>query len=521
MPLETGGLAGPLTHGAGSYVPVEGRVVNLDIRPSDLGSYTLTFAHESPFDGTGDELEWHIYENRAPKTHVIPGEPYDGDTLGEGLHEVLVIPIRQTDTEIPRIVGNVFGNRAFISWGRVDVPDLAAYRVLWNEGTGAADTLLATITLPEAGQVSAEPPTSGTGTGRLSVLGVYSGPRRNGEWLVEVNASSQVTVDKGDGAGDPIEIVEGASVGIGDGLSIFFHDDPDDYVDGDSFAFFVGIQSEWTSDSLEEGSYAFAVQAVDEAGNQSASSSSVTVVIPHVLPPPEGVAVSWEDGAGLGKVTVSWDAATDAAVDGVAIFSNWDAMFGTLREHVIEDWPLDIVSTATGTEFELSIPADNPGEFLFYVRNVDDEGRWEDNAVLRRIQIDAEDGGGIPDIPAPVIVAARAGAGGSVILTVDVDTRIDGQVEDYQVYSGASEDWDVLAVDVQEEFTYDANGVIRAEFTVAGPFAETLRWFGVRMTVTMDAAPSVQVEGPRSNLVSVTPDNTAPAAPTITEGFPT
>lgn len=181
--------------------------------------------------------------------------------------------------------------------------------------------------------------------------------------------------------------------------------------------------------NLVPGTYFYKVVAVDLAGNASAASAGVQVVIPDVTAPtaPTGVTAS-----SIGStVSVSWTAATDAVgVTGYRVYR------GNTENFAIGDAGAVQVGQPTGTAFEDT--GVQPGQHYYRVLAVDAAGNASDVSASAGVSVTA------PDVTAPSVPLNLSApvTGDSVALSWTASTDDTG-VTGYRVYRGSTADFAV------------------------------------------------------------------------------
>jgi hypothetical protein len=488
--------------------PVDGRTIpevrNRELLAEDLGSVrclsTLNGDHQP------EGYLWSIAYIDGEATGVA--DPLDGfgsDALPVGGHDIDMLVLWR-EWGPPSLGGRVIGRRCVLTWSPVTSSDLEYYNVYWDEGEGGdVDTLLGQVSLISSYRVAKKVPTSGTGTGRISITGYYRGPLTNGNWTITISSSGYFTYNIGAGASDPIEFAQGDVLELPMGLRVRFEDSVSDYDTSDSWTWMVGVQNVYLTGELAEGTYQFALTAVDTAGNESAASSAVSVAIDHGPDAPSDFAGTYDDDDR--EVVLTW---TDGAGSThTRIYSNYDPAFEVIRDYVAELNPIATIAAETET-YTLTLPAGVNGEVLFYARSYDGTVE-EDNIELLRVQAVASPAS--TTVSAPFDLTGSAIAAGKARITWRVDL-VEATPASFNIYVFTSEPdaaaW--ASATATDNVAYDdatATGVdIRTPLqTWDSDALAGQRWFGVR------AVDSSGLETDNTDVVSVTPDDTAPSAP--------
>lgn len=487
--------------GTGSTAELHGTLRNLDIRPEGF-AFSTSFDWETDWIDDDGAADFWLYLDREVAVELTPGTLFRSEPLGDTVTDVVVLPILRTDQGPPRFDLDDSGDQAFLLWDPVTAADVVAYEIYWDAGTGTIITNapIDTVSVVEATPLLVAAPSSGTGTGRVTIAGQWIGETINDTWAIEVTAANQWKSDYGSGVeGDARPIIQGLSAQIEDGLRVTFHDPPASYNVGDRFEFFLGVRSVWISEALDTDDYKFNVKALDAAGNTSNASGTVDIPVVAPLEPLTGASATWNHTTG--KITITWADSEDAAATGVKIYSNYETVDGVLGDYILDEAPIASVNMAVET-WELT-PAVY-GTFLFYVRAHDTTGREEDTSQIIRVLAVNE---ARADLAQPVIVDAEATAGGNVRLTILVDVS-ETTPAAISIYSGASGAWSALTVDDTEAFSIAGFPITTHVWDSGAPYGSET-FFGVR---TVDGGGALS---PESNIVSVVPDGTAPDTPGI------
>ncbi len=174
------------------------------------------------------------------------------------------------------------------------------------------------------------------------------------------------------------------------------------------------VAHSWKSDALSDGTWKWAVRAVDDAANVETNVTTVTVVIDTYPLAPTDLEYTFDDGTD--KVTLTWTASPSADIDKYNIFSNGGAGF--------IDYTTAIASVNSPTVTWESGAIVAAGTYNYGVRAEDASGKEEFNTdVTVTIKIKDTPIEEIPDLPnAPVGLTATPVAGGKIQLDWLYDT---------------------------------------------------------------------------------------------------
>lgn len=502
--LLPGGVAAPMLVGISGSRTIPA-VRNREIYAEPLGSVRLVALLDGDHQPEG--AQWAVtYLDAQPVGVLDQLDGFETDSLPIGGHDLDLLVLWRSWGP-PSIGGTTIGRRCYLRWSRVTTTDLDHYNVYWDEGEGGdVDTLLGAVSAISSERVRQALPTSGSGTGRVSISGYYRGPATNGNWTITISSSGYFTYNIGAGASDPVAFSQGDVMELPMGLRVRFEDPVSSYETSDAWTWNVGVNAIYLTEELEEGAYQFAITAVDTAGNESSASSAVSVTLDHGPDAPSDLAGSYDDGDR--EVTLTW---TDGAgATHVRIYSNYDPAFETIRDLVGELNPIATVAASTET-YVLTLPAGVNGEVLFYARSYDGTTE-EDNVQLLRVQAVASPVS--TSVAPPFDLIGTAIAAGKARITWRVDLLEEAPAS-FNVYVFSSEPdaaaW--AAASATDNVAYDdstATGVdiLTPLQTWDSDALAGERWFGVR------AVDSSGFETDNTETVSVSPDSTAPGAPT-------
>lgn len=506
------GATGTIGFGGGD---TDGRIANLDVRPLDNGQALVAFEHEIEGD---PQHQFPLYVNSQAVRLVQPRITPAADTttitgeiigpLAEETNDVGVIAVRLSEPGAPFILQpSPTGDRFTLYWCRTPDTDLFAYRVYWDEGEDVVPTtLLEEINLVESEQPQDATPTTGTGTGRIAVSGLWRGGIANEPITITIGAGGTFSATSPEGPVASEPILPGVEYNIPDGLRVEFLDPASAYDEGDTYEWFVGVRNYYITEALSAGDYRFRVTAVDHAGNESAATPEVAGTLAPVVNPPQNIVGEWDQSTT--EITLTWEPPADLPPVGgtpsYRIYSSFNQVTGEVGEYVLEDAPLDEVEP---TSFVLDIGHTPERVVLFYVRAVLD-GVEEDNAFLVRVAAFTA-----PElaIPAPSMIDVVPIAGANVIATWSFPLE-DVTPDEFAVFISTSASWDDATEAARLSFapqnTPTSSTLIAVQaWTSATGFTDAVQaWVGVRAVIDSEL-------GPPSDLLPVTPDGTAPATP--------
>jgi hypothetical protein len=496
----TGGLGYCGDLGCGC-LSIDGLIRNLEIVPGHLGTamvrfdFSGWFATEEESALLANDLDFWLYQNGEPVVQMQPGEWVQTEAVGGVTFDLDVGIIRRDWQNIP-LMWIEAGDRALLQWQARTETDVRAYRVYTDNATGTVSysTPAATVSSVRVQRVVSAGPSTGTGTGRISIDGVYTGEGANGTWTLRIAGAGKYEIDRGDGYGDELDFFEGLAADVGDGVFAVFLDSPSDYDTGDTFDFFVGVETRWLSQAREPGTYKFTVAAVDGAGNQGTASAERSVVLVNRLDPPTGQTAT----ANIGdeEIDLAWTDADDNDVTGVRVYTNYNTITETVEPWVIEEAPIATIAPETEA-YTLALAEGTEGELLFYLRSTDGTNE-EDNAVLVRVTMAAAEAASL----APVqIIEGRAIAAGKVRVVYVVWVS-GGVPTSLNVYYNSTNSWE--GATLEETFAFSQTVGFARKTWESDDAIPATRWWGIR------AVDSEGNLGPVSDLVQIVPDNTAP-----------
>lgn len=175
-----------------------------------------------------------------------------------------------------------------------------------------------------------------------------------------------------------------------------------------------GVAHSWKSDALSDGTWKWAVRAVDDATNEETNVVTVSVVIDTYPLAPTGLEYTFNDTTD--KVTLTWTASPSADIDKYNIYGNGGSGF------IDYDTPLAVVNSPTVTWESDAIVA--AGTYNFGVRAEDSGGKEEFNSdVTVTVKIKDTPIEEIPNLPnAPVGLTLTPVAGGLIQIDWLYDT---------------------------------------------------------------------------------------------------
>jgi hypothetical protein len=363
-------------HGFGGR-PLDGRIVELAAfaTPQEVA---LSWGHERA--AAGDHRLAVVLDGDAAV--VGPAGTVEASLVGlaDGQHTVDVRVLRGDVRRLPDFHGRAYGRRAHLLWPAATSVDCTGYRIYWDAGTGTVDLdepLAATSgTFVEA--IIQEGPTSGSGTGRASIFGTWTGAAANRELTVRIDGAGLWSHDLSGSFGASRAFAAGGTYNVGNGVVVRF-DSAGGYQTGDEWTVRIGPPTSWTSGELVEGTYRFRVAAVDAAGNGATPLAQRSVVIVHR---PNEVTAARAVKLANGDIALSWTLPADGDIDAVLILSNWSNAMARLRPRLIERgaW---VTKAADATSHTFTPPAAGVWKFRVLVR--DTAGRLSESLAIASV----------------------------------------------------------------------------------------------------------------------------------------
>lgn len=476
---------------------LDGVVVDLVARPMVVG-VDVAFRH----DGVGPDsnhviavaVDGELYAVLPSASGAVQSLQLPS-TIGDGGHRVEALPLRGESRRVPDMHGVAYGRRAFLRWPPSASADLDAYLIFANGGSGAVG-YAEPIAVVDRVDVRRDwfQAGSGTGDGRLTVGGNWSGGRVNAAFTVET-ADGTFRHNVGGAWSSWEAISQGVPTLLDFGVVAIFEDAAASY-GAKSFVVRVGPDVEWNSPELAEGAWLFSVKGRDAAGNTSAALTELAVPIIHRPDPVRGLEVVF-DPAATESVELSWTLPADDDLAAIEVYSNFSNTFGRLGGRIIEDAPW-VTLGAASSGYAFVPPVD--GVWRFLVRTRDEAGRVSDS--IEWVEIDTA---GLPsgvrlNVPEQVIVTPAAA--GSFVVSWRYRFAGGEDVEHFEVrvYGGALVG------------TVEAGGGALGSYSLiaAGPYAVPTSFVVAAMTASGEQVLSLVVEG--------APDSVPPAMSEPLEG---
>lgn len=429
-PERVGGIFGD---GGVTMPGIMGRVRNLSLSNGPLGSFVVSFLweHDSG-DTTGAGYLFFLVIDGDVTGLLRPGVVYTTEPFPDGKHDIRVIPVPSSQGVPLGLSVDLLGDRAIVTWAPGTEGDLVGYEVFWDAGTGTVNTTtrkaLVTATNVPNDYSDIVPTINVGGTGKIRVSGKYSGPQRNGFCSVEIANSVA-------GAGEFLPAGQkdwrlkyrGDTLATGrlygnmeitplEGLRVSFISDASTYMAGNTYFFFLGPRTFWVSESLDPGTYKFAVRGVDADGDVGTLSAEVSVAI---VATPAQVDVSARYTPATRVVSLDW--IDNASGDDLLVYTNYDFAVDRLTPYVLEEGPAATFAVAAEAGNLTAInAAEVGGRMLLYARAFDGTIE-EDNATLLAVDLTAADvATGLSDV---VIESAFATAGPRIAATIAIDAE--------------------------------------------------------------------------------------------------
>lgn len=491
--------------GGGSILAEHGQVRDLYVRHAGYDTLEIGFDLEAI---NQSEHQIGLYVD-GELNQLLDGTATDSALAGlaDGLHSLEAF-VEAPGSMPPDRHGADYGARAWIKWPRSTDASTRGYKVYWDAGTdGNPDTLLATVSTMTIQRQRYALPDTGTGTGRVSFFGDFPAAEAaiNAQLTLTIGAAGIAAFALGDTTGN-VTIDKGSTVALCSGVWCTFHDDPDDYVENDAWTCDIGPKCEYLTSDLDADVYAFAVKAVDAAGNPSTALATRKVRIYDVPVALPSLATSYN--AGTGVLSVTWNGTTAAAagIETVRIYANYDSTLSLYADYIAEEAPAYSAAVAAAA---IAFPATMPnGTLRFFVRPVGTNGVERKDMVLWLFNYPATAEDRKVKLGTPTNLKATPIAGGDVTFTWDYDQKPSDAATCFLLSwaETATFDWNSPSATVLIG-TGTGFPVLSFAKTLGSDF-ETLGWAAVHIAVR--ASNGSGVLGPIAS-TSCTPDATPPA----------
>lgn len=400
-----------------------------------------------------------------------------------------VIVIKPSVRRVPDLHGDPHGRNVWITWHPSTDEDLAKYDIYYQE------TLIGSNTVTVLHDIDQAPPTTGSGTGRISLHGTYDGVITNASCSVIIE-SNGAYVNLGGVTSVVREFVgNGQQQVLADGIVCTFHDARSTYHNGDTFEFVVGPAASYSyHGNLSDGEWSyFQVWAVDRAGNETATNHLDVTIVGRPSPPTVTLT-----GVNHGAGEIDFDVAIPDPNTTARLYTNYNSIFGTIESDIIEEhWFAEIEAGSGVWPFYYTVD----GVYKFWFRTVDaTTGVESDESVI--FTVDTTDLVGDLQLNVPTNVSAVAVAGGEIELLWSYALADGTDLTEFHLYVHTDPDaptWSSPVVVSADPDSY--NPVQRLTATLGTFSAET--WFTVR-------ASDGSVETPNTDMVSAVPDADPP-----------
>lgn len=267
-------------------------------------------------------------------------------SLAPGTHNIAVVAISETANPYAIRPEWEEGDQALLTWTRVEDAELQSYKVL--DTVTNDEITVETVRIP---QVTVSSSTGG-GTGRLSIGGVFSGGETvNGDLLLTVLAANRLSYAIEDFTGE-VPISRRGTVQLPFGAAITFLDFPSYYAVGATYRVPLYVATEQITGVLDRGTRTFEVRSVTEQGISS-EPTTATVFVP--APKVEGVFTLGVNG-GLPELTYLLSGIHAA---GVRVYTNWCGVTSTFLELIDE---VSAAASDTGLSGAIALPWDEVTE---------------------------------------------------------------------------------------------------------------------------------------------------------------
>jgi hypothetical protein len=434
--------------------PLDGDLVNLQFVQGFGGN--ISFEHIDP---VGDPPTY-IWTVNGRISEISPNTSFSFFAPDE-VYTVNVHKKRPEQRYYPDYNFDFFGNRVYLRWDQSTSTDVVAYGIYI--GSTLQDTI-SKITVSEKLYVTN---TSGTGTGRVSIVGEWLGGIENKSYTITIGAANTFECDLAPG----ITFSIGANTHLGNGVYVRFCDSYNDYHNGDTYVFFVGPLTYWQSGPKEDGTYTYTIKAIDAAGNISSGIDQV-VTINRRPYPIHNLAVSWDGD----EFTISWDQDPDPKIVGYKIYSNYSHVYNKLTDTV------DVVLTdiaddkATSYTFGPSVH----GDWMFRVVGYDDARRESDSIEMVKFNSLNAPSDILLDNPSQVVLTPTIAGSFQASWYYDYDEGPD--ITHFRIYIANTEAELITLLEDETPTTIVAtagSGIQQITRSIAGN-GNVNRWFAVR-----------------------------------------
>lgn len=415
---------------AGRCEPVDGRIASVVSARGPFASAQVLFSVKAVnFEdirgiGTLDGLP--IFSGGVHATD----NPISIPTLPDGEHDLAIRTQRASFSPRNGATDDPDGRRVLITWA--NVADAFGYVIYSDNGDPEATLApIATVETIEADGLFQEPPTSGTGTGTITLGGLYNGPAVNAAWRIKFGADSTFQVDPGTGSyGTAKHAAPGVATNIGYGLTVRFDSPRSLYAVNDEWTFRVAAARKWISGELTTASYSFKIAAKDRDGNIFTEGNLLSVAVDPAPRGPSASSVSFDEDTD----TFAFLFTSPAEATKVRLYTNYSTDYldlegAVILEAPVAEWDADEGDGGEGHAATWTPDSVPDGEWQFILRAVDANGRESRNVDVLRISTPTSAVGiGEPFDPQ---VANLPGL--HVNFSWGYDTR-DGEVTDFDIY---------------------------------------------------------------------------------------
>lgn len=513
-----GGLfttAGPATLGGAlcAGVPADGRVFNVTTEDAGLSGANVLF----DFEGVNaEEIRVIGYvDGQAVMSAGASSGVLHLPTLADGEHKIELRVQREHFEGAPDTAGDLDGRRAILRWSAVTTSDVRGYKLYADDGAGGSYAVIATLTEIVPDPTFRAAVTSGSGTGTITIGGVFGADAMNAKWRIKVaSGATTFQVDPGTGSyGTAQTLTVGVPINIGSGLTVLFNDAAALYIANDTWEVWVGPRREFVTEELEPGTYNFKVSSLDAAGNESSLSSATAIVIDPAPRAPTGLAVTYAGGT----FTATFTDPDDADLDVLELYTDFSTDLGECNAfgEVIFDAPVG--TCLPGVESITFTPASAPnGTYRFVVRARDTEDRVSKNADAVSVVLPTTSVG----IGVPFGATVTPAASGAFVVAWKYDLADDTDpsqpVTHFDVYENTSSSSPSFSSPLSSEAAViTAAGIVEQSFTTGSYSHGAVRYFTVRARNATLSLASVNTD-----LTAGTADATAPSTPSGLGGLP-
>lgn len=319
--------------------PIQGRIRNLNVMQTGPDEIQCTYDHEGFEEGEHHAL---VYVNGTLAAVDATGT-VTCTGLSEGYQNVNVIAALEDSAPSEIYFDEQDGRRVLLRWA-ASQQDIAGYKVFETDIDGNNPVLVATIKTKISEAMNLAYPDTGTGLGRISAPSISLPDDAFGSVTITITGSGTATYTH-DGVTTAFSFTKGSKAFIKYNVPLFFADELEEYVTGDTWTISTGIHPHWLSEDLAPGSYRYGVSDFDIVGNESDITLSQVYEVVEQAEPVVGEVLTWDDENNILMI----DYALPTGASSVRLYSNYLQTEGTIDDYV------QLEPTATGTGSTLDV----------------------------------------------------------------------------------------------------------------------------------------------------------------------